>query len=220
MAATNGSATGGEDHRIPVVFYFDYICPFCYVGAHRLQRITQRYPVAVEYRFVEIHPDSPAGGRPVSELGYPPEQWRRMNEALTAMLEADGLLMAERTFTTNSRQALLLARTVLQRRPGRFLALHNALFHAYFVDGRNIGETAVLESIAADHDVGDCLMPVDDRQALAGLLEDVEAARSTGLTGVPTLIVGDRAFPGAVSMDTLAAAMEEHTRGGAPGETH
>ena len=26
----------GQDERIPVALYFDYICPFCYVASHRL----------------------------------------------------------------------------------------------------------------------------------------------------------------------------------------
>lgn len=36
----------------------------------------------LERRFLEIHPETPAEGRPVSELGYPPEQWARMMENL------------------------------------------------------------------------------------------------------------------------------------------
>ncbi len=199
----------GNDARIPVEFYFDYICPFCYVGSHRLRRITQRYPVSVHYRFVEIHPDNPAEGRPVEELGYPETQWARMTEAVTQMAHDEGLPLAERRFTTNSRRALLLARTVLHHRPDAFLGLHDALFHAYFAEQRNIGDPDVLTEIARRHDVGDCLTRAwQERDALEGLLEDVEAARQIGLTGVPTLVVAGRPFPGAVSTETLAAALE------------
>ncbi|WP_440995498.1 DsbA family oxidoreductase [Arhodomonas sp. SL1] len=200
--------------RVPVGFYFDYVCPFCYVASHRLRRITREYPVAVCYRFVEIHPDNPVTGRPLSELGYPPAQWARMQAALEQMVAEEGLPLAERSFTTNTRQALLLARRALQQRPGRFLALHDALFHAFFAERRNIGDPAVLTALAAEHGVADLLPEADDPAALAGLLEDVEMAQTVGLTGVPTLQVGERVFPGAVSTETLVAALATYTEEG------
>lgn len=200
----------GAAGRIPVELYFDYICPFCYVGWHRLDRVVADYPVAVQYRAIEIHPDNPAQGRPVSELGYPPEQWRAMNENLVRMAAEDGLPLATREFTTNSRRALLLAQTVLDERPQAFAALHAALFRAYFVEQRNIGDEAVLRDLAERHGVADLTAAAWETQApLERLLEHVEAARRIGLTGVPTLVVGERAFPGAVSVDTLERALRE-----------
>jgi predicted DsbA family dithiol-disulfide isomerase len=197
------------DERIPVQFYFDYICPFCYVGSERLDRLVARYPVAVQYRFVEIHPDNPPEGRPLSELGYPPAQWQQMMRGLRAMAEEDALPLAERTFTTNSRRAILLAQTVLEHRPAAFHALHRALFRAYFVDALNIGDPEVLQSLAIRHDVADLLTTAwETREPMQRFLEHVEAARRLGLTGVPTLVVGARAFPGAVALETLEAALE------------
>lgn len=194
---------------IPVQFYFDYICPFCYIGSERLDRVVARYPIAVHYRFVEIHPDSPPEGRPLSELGYPPEQWRQMTQTLQAMAAEDGLPLAERTFTTNSRRAILLAQTVLDRRPESFHALHRALLHAYFADGLNLGDPGVLRELAARHGVADLLPTAwQTAEPMTRFLEHVEAARRLGLTGVPTLVVGKRAFPGAISVATLEAALE------------
>lgn len=202
----NGS---GTDERIPVQFYFDYICPFCYIGSERLDRVVRRYPIAVNYRFVEIHPDNPPEGRPLSELGYPPEQWRQMTQTLESMAAKDGLPLAERTFTTNSRRALLLAQTVLDHRPESFHALHRALFRAYFADGLNIGDPAVLREIASQQDIADLLPTAWETAApMTRFLEHVEAAQRIGLTGVPTLVVGTRAFPGAISVETLEAALE------------
>ncbi|PWG62382.1 DsbA family oxidoreductase [Spiribacter halobius] len=196
--------------RIPVELYFDYVCPFCYIGWHRLARVVADYPVAVHYRFLEIHPDNPAQGRPVTELGYLPEQWQAMTANLERMAAEDGLPLAERDFTTNSRQALLLAQTVFDQRPEAFLPLHAAIFHAYFVERRNIGDEAVLRELAAAHGAGDLTEQAWQTQApLERLLEHVEAARRIGLSGVPTLVVGKRAFPGAVSVDTLERALRE-----------
>ncbi|MBA1145567.1 DsbA family protein [Ectothiorhodospiraceae bacterium WFHF3C12] len=200
-----------NDVRVPVALYFDYICPFCYVADARLDRVRRRYPVAVQYRFIEIHPDNPAEGRPVEDLGYPPEQWRAMNENLRRMVAEDGLEMAERTFTTNSRRALLLAQAVFEGRPERFLDVHRAIFRAYFVDRRNIGDPEVLVDLARTHGVADLAERAwSEQHYLTRLLEHVEAAQALQLTGVPTLVVDDRPFTGAVSVETLEQALQQH----------
>jgi len=201
--------------RVPVAFYFDYICPFCYVGDARLERVGRRYPIAVQYRFIEIHPDNPPEGRPVEELGYPAEQWQAMNANLRRMVEAESLPFAERTFTTNSRRALLLAQTVFDERPEAFRPLHRAIFHAYFVEQRNIGDADVLRELAGRHGAEDLVDRAwSENRYLARLLEHVEAAQALKLTGVPTLVVDDRPFTGAVSVETLEQALEQHRQGG------
>ncbi|KAB7627501.1 DsbA family protein [Alkalilimnicola sp. S0819] len=198
-----------------VSFFFDYICPFCYVGSHRLQRLGSDWPLAVEWRFLEIHPDNPAGGRPLEELGYSAEQWQRMNQQLDTLLAEEGLPSAPRSFTTNSRRALLMAQAVLEQRPTQFLALHNALFHAYFVEQRNIGDPEVLMSIAREHGVEDLAEQAwSGPEYLQKLLRHVEGAQALQLSGVPTLVVAGRSFPGVVSVDTLAAALQREHGGG------
>ena len=43
----------GPAVRVPLEFFFDYICPFCYAASHRLERIAARHPLAVTFRFLE-----------------------------------------------------------------------------------------------------------------------------------------------------------------------
>ena len=197
-----------EREQIPIEVYFDYICPFCYVGNARLLRIARRYSVAIHYRFVEIHPDNPPQGRSLSELGYPPEQWRRMMANLNAMVSREKLPMAERTFTTNSRKALLLAQATLEERPAVFPALHAALFHAYFAEGRNLGDEAQLCELAQRHEVEDLLEPAwHGARHRQRLREHATAAQRIGLTGVPTMVIAGQLFSGAVPTETLEDAL-------------
>lgn len=204
------SQASEETVPIPVELYFDYICPFCYIGSSRLDRLGARHPLEIRYRFVEIHPNNPPEGQPLSELGYGPERWRQMNNALKAMVAEDGVPFVERTFTTNSRSALLLASTVFAERPRAFPALHRSIFHAYFAESRNIGDPGVLRQIAETHDVADLIEAAwGTRAPLERLLADVEAAGRIGLAGVPALVVAGRAFSGVVSVDTLEAALQQ-----------
>jgi predicted DsbA family dithiol-disulfide isomerase len=198
---------------IQVSCFFDYICPFCYIGNARLQRVGERFPLHIHWRFLEIHPNNPPEGQPLSALGYPAEQWAQMTANVERMAREDGLPLAPRTFTTNSRRALLLGQAVLDRRPERFPGLHQAIFEAYFVDGRNIGDPDVLASLAQQHGVDDLLQAAwDSPEYLNKLLGHVEAAQALRLGGVPALQVGGQLFSGAVSMDTLEQALAREDR--------
>lgn len=198
------------DVKIPVSVFFDYICPFCYIGSVRLEKMAARHPLSIRWRFIEIHPDNPAGGRPLSELGYPPEQWERMQRTLREMAEEENIPLAERHFTTNSRRALLLAQATLDQRPRSFLPVHRRLFRAYFVEQLNIGDPQVLTGLAQELGVADLLEEAwSSPKYLGMLLKHVEKAQSLGLTGVPALEVGQRLFTGAVSMQTLEQALQQ-----------
>ena len=100
------------------------------MGERRLARLNEEFDVRLERRFLEIHPETPAEGKPVSELGYPPEQWGRMMENLERMGKAEGIVFSERTFTTNSHKALLLAEAAKEEGPEVFEALNEGLFRA------------------------------------------------------------------------------------------
>jgi predicted DsbA family dithiol-disulfide isomerase len=202
----------GPQVAIPVSYFFDYICPFCYIGSVRLQRVGDRFPLHIRWRFLEIHPDNPAQGRPLSELGYPAEQWAQMEANIERMVREDAIPMSPRTFTTNSRRALLLGQAALDLRPERFPALHQAIFEAYFVDGRNIGDSGVLTALARAHGVEDLLETAwNGLEYLSKLLKHVEDAQALQLSGVPALQVGGRVFAGAVSVETLEQALEQAT---------
>ena len=88
----------------------------------------------VERRFLEIHPHTPPEGRSVSDLGYSPEQWARMQENLQRMGKAEGIAFSERSFTTNSHKALLLAEAAIEEGPDVFEATNEGLFRAYFTE--------------------------------------------------------------------------------------
>src|SRR3990172_6056027 len=103
--------------ELEVVVFSDYICPFCYIGDRRLARLTERFDLKVDHRYLEIHPDTPSEGMPLSELGYAPDQWSRMMAHLSRMAEEENIPLAEREFTTNSHRALLLAEAAQEASP-------------------------------------------------------------------------------------------------------
>ena len=119
-------------------------------------------------------------------------------------MDAERLPYERRTHTYNSRLAQELAKWA-DGQPGTE-AIHGALYRAYFVEGRNIGDPEVLVDIAAK-----MLLPVETaRVVLSGRAfkdavdADWEKARRYGITGVPSFIAGTYKLVGAHPYESLA----------------
>jgi predicted DsbA family dithiol-disulfide isomerase len=194
--------------QLLVTVFSDYICPFCYIGSVRLDRLRSEFDLKVNWAPVEIHPDNPEQGRSVEELGYPPAQWQQMMTALYRMAEEEGIDIAERTFTTNSHRALLLSEAAKEEGSDVFYRLHNRLFEAYFAERQNIGQAEVLRALArevglSEHGVERAWADPHFERRLQGY--HVRAVR-LGITGTPAFIIGGRLLLGAVSTSVLREA--------------
>src|SRR3954462_5960561 len=91
-----------------------------------------------------------------AERGADPEA---MYARMKGLMDAEGLPYGRRTHTYNSRLAQELGKWA-DTQPGG-AALHNALYKAYFVDARNIGDPELLVELAAW--VG---LPADEARAV------------------------------------------------------
>ena len=208
--AHDQSTSDRLEPRLSVTVFSDYICPFCYVGDARLDKLRGAYELDVDWCFFEIHPDNPAEGKPVEELGYPPEQWQRMMANLEQMARSDGLPLAPRTFTTNSHSALLLAEATRSLAPQAFDRLHKRLFEAYFAERQNIGDRDVLRKIAAECAIPEVVVEQawSDPDHEERLRDQTRRAARIGVQGVPAYLFGRHIVSGAVSAETLFRAVD------------
>ena len=194
-----------------VTVFSDYICPFCYVGYHRLMRLRDEYDLRINWRFLEIHPETSAEGEPVASLSYPSEQWNKLMENLKAVAAEEGIAMAEHTFTTNSKDALLLAEAAKEQGREKFYTLHEKLFTAFFVDSRNIGDRAILRELAADSGIDDEVVEAawQDGKYEQRILSNYHEARVHQIQAVPSFIFGERKLTGVVREEVMRSAAEE-----------
>jgi predicted DsbA family dithiol-disulfide isomerase len=132
-----------------------------------------------------------------------------MHERMQRLMEAEGLPYGTRTHTYNSRLAQEMAQWA-DTQPG-FDSVHRALYEAYFVVGRNIGDISVLVDVAAS--VG---LPVErTRKVLTERLfknavdADWERARQYGVTGVPTFVCDGYRVVGAQPYEILERFVRE-----------
>jgi predicted DsbA family dithiol-disulfide isomerase len=191
-----------------VTVFSDYICPFCYIGSARLHSLQKDFHLRINWAFMEIHPDNPTTGRPVEELGYPPEQWRQMMANLKKMAIEEGLLVAERTFTTNSHKALLLAEAAKEVSSEAFYRLHDRLFEAYLGEGQNIGDENVLRILAREANIPEDMVASawQEQRYEQRLQSNLAVAGQLGITGIPAFVFDKRTLMGAVPMSVLRDA--------------
>jgi predicted DsbA family dithiol-disulfide isomerase len=130
-----------------------------------------------------------------------------MKGRLIELMAAAGLPYGDTTHTSNSRLAQELA--VWADGLGATNLLHDALFHAYFVDGRNLADPDVLVAAATSSglDSHEARAVLEERLFAEMIDVDWDAARQAGVTGVPTVVAAGLGVVGAQPYDVLESLM-------------
>lgn len=198
--------------ELNISVYSDYICPFCYVGHHRLQRLRDSYDLKINWCFLEIHPEISANGEPIDSLDYPSEQWQMMLDNLERIASEENIPLSRLSFITNSKDALLLSEAAKQCGRDTFYDLHDRLFNAYFVDSINIGDRQKLKDIASFCSIDDEIIESawTDKTYQQRLLDNFNSARQHGIQSVPSFVFGDEVLTGVVAESAFREAAEKH----------
>ena len=164
-----------------VEIYSDLICPWCYIGKHRLERaLTERGRLPLERRWqpYELNPDMAPGG--IDRFAYlatkfgGAERARQVYSVIEETAERDGLpIRLDRIKRTpNTLNAHRLVRFASRLHLADRLT--DLLFAAYFVESLDIGDRDVLLAKAAEAGIDPDLA----RDHLAGNA-DIAAIRAT-----------------------------------------
>lgn len=190
------------ENMLKIDFVSDVSCPWCAIGLQSLQTALQRLEGQVEvdihFQPFELNPDMGPEGQDIGEhlgqkYGSTPEQAAAAREAIRQRGEALGFTfnMDQRARIYNTFDAHRLLHWA--EREGKQLALKKALLKAYFTDGENPSDKAVLVQVAGE--VG-----LDTQEARAILESDrfSEEVRlqeqfftGLGIHSVPAVIIND-----------------------------
>jgi predicted DsbA family dithiol-disulfide isomerase len=170
-----------------VTLFSDFICPYCYLGEVAAAPVLESLGLDLDWRPYEIHPEIPAEGIPRERLDAAGlgSLWARV-EALAAEL---AIPIGRPPGLPSSRLALEGAE--LARREGRLGPYRERVFRAFFVEGRDIGDSRVLADLAE----GAGLAPATfEEEIRAGryredLARHREAAEDLLVSGVPTFFL-------------------------------
>jgi len=202
----------------------DVVCPWCYIGKRHLEASLASLPAdqrpVVRWHPFQLNPDVPREG--VDRLSYLEEKFGSAERASK---------IYERVKAAGKEAGLALEFDLIERQPNtldahRLIAwaqadghsvdaLVEALFRAYFVEGRYIGDRNVLAAIAGE-------AGLDAQQALAWLQSEEgtrdigrmdRQARKMGISGVPFFIFNQRVgVSGAQGSVALADALAQSRR--------
>ncbi|GAA3433591.1 DsbA family oxidoreductase [Kutzneria kofuensis] len=126
--------------------WFDFMCPFCYIAQHR-NGILERHGIEVVHLPFQIHPEIPEGGLRAGPRVGP------MYENLEREAAAAGLALNWPARLSTTRRALSVAEWIRRTAPDKSGDFNRRMFHAYFVDGQDLGDPAVIERHAARADI-------------------------------------------------------------------
>ena len=201
----------------------DVVCPWCYIGKRRLaaalNRIAQRrgdIDFQVSWHPFQLNPELPADG--VDRKRYLEDKFggpERAAEIYARVREAGASVGIPFAFERVLRQPNTLDAHRLigwAQRQRAADGLVEALFRAYFIDGRYLGDRGELAAIAAEAGFAAAAA-----QAMLDGAEGVDEVRSMdarvrelGVTGVPFFIFDNRfAVSGAQEPEALVGVIEE-----------
>ncbi len=175
----------------------------------RIEKLQHAYDIEPVLVHFPLHPETPPEGREMAtfyaERKLDPEA---MHARMKGLMDQEGLPYGRRTHTYNSRLAQELGKWA-DTQPGG-AALHDALYRAYFVDTRNIGDPEVLIELARA--VG---LPAEEARAVLSerrfkdaVDRDWAKSRQYGVTGVPTFVAGGHGVVGAQPYEVLVQLLE------------
>jgi predicted DsbA family dithiol-disulfide isomerase len=197
----------------------DVVCPWCYLGKRRLEHAVARIPeipVEIRWRPYSLDPTVPPEGedrldhivRKFGSLAALDDAHRR----LTDLGLAEGITynFDRITRSPNTLDAHRVVRWAVAAGKGE--AMVERLFAAYFSEGRDVGDRAVLGALANEvglpgKNIATRLNGSDDRDTVQAEIED---AYRIGVTGVPCFILaGKYGVVGAQSVEAIVQAIQQ-----------
>ena len=195
----------------------DVICPWCYIGERRLETaiaaLEGQHDIQVRWHPFQLNPTMPKEG--VSRREYRIQKfgsWERSQELdakVIAVGKTEGIQFAfdksERTPNTVDAHRLIW----LADQHGCQDAVVEALFVAYFTEGRDISNRTTLIDVVVEagleRQVVEALLNSDDGMDV--FADAGEVSRKHGVSGVPFFIINDEiTLSGAQQPDTFLEA--------------
>lgn len=200
----------------------DVVCPWCYIGKRKLEAALAMPqagafgPVELRWHPFQLNPDLPQEG--VSRKDYleakfgGPQRAAQIYEHVRAAGRSAGLELDIEGIQRQPNTRLAHVLIAHAQQLGLGSEIKERLLKAYFVQGRFIGDHAVLLEIAREGglDADAARAALDDAQALAAVDAADAQARRLGIQGVPFFVFNQRlAVSGAQDPAVLLDAMQQ-----------
>ena len=181
----------------PIDFYFDFSSPYGYLASEQIEALAARHGRAVMWHAIVLDAQfQPQGGVKIPLALLRTEYARRDCERSAAFR---GIPYKTPTpYPVHTEHAARAFQWLSDRNPDEARAFAHGVFRAYFVEGRNIAEVAVLLEIAATLglDREEVSNAFSDLATKARLKAEIDLAEARGVFGSPFFIVEGEGFWG------------------------
>jgi predicted DsbA family dithiol-disulfide isomerase len=170
----------------------------------RINRLRKHFEIEVRWTAFPLHPDTPEEGLTLEELfAGRPVDIQKIMLRLKQVADELGLPLGERKMTYNSRRAQELAKWAESKGKGDLF--HEAVFRAYFVDGKNIGKVHELAVLAQSIGLPEkeARSVLESRTFKEAVDADWSRSHALRITAVPTFVLRDQAMVGAQPYEVL-----------------
>ena len=194
----------------PIDFYFDFSSPYGYLASEQIDALGAKHGRAVMWHSIVLDAQfQPQGGMKIPAALMRTEYVRRDVERSAAYF---GIPYKEPVpYPVHTEHAARAFQWLSDRNPDEARTFAHAVFRAYFVDGRNIAETAVLLEIAEalKLDREDVSAAFSDAATKARLKAEIDLAEARGVFGSPFFIVEGEGFWGNDRLPQLERWLEK-----------
>src|SRR3990170_6297002 len=177
-----------------IPFYFDYACPWAYLGSCRVEPYFNDLGVEVDFRPVHLATLKEPGAGKGPELGE--RKLRNLVADIRHWAEMIGAELSPDARKRHPDTRLLLQAALVAKDAGRFREFHYPAYRARWAEVRDVDSTAVVRELlaAAGLDADAALARARADELAARLDARTQAAIARGVFGVPTDFVGDAMF--------------------------
>nr|WP_315028358.1 DsbA family oxidoreductase [uncultured Chryseobacterium sp.] len=208
-----------------IEIWSDVMCPFCYIGKNNFEQALEKLPfkdqVEVEWKSFQLDPtlDSKETQNTIQyfkeKKGVAEAQATQMLSQVTEMGKGSGINFDfGKALIINTFSAHRLLH--LAKKHHKSNEMEEALFIAHFIDGKNVGDTETLVSLAESLGIDreEAKLAVTSDQFDDEINQDVLEARNNGVSGVPFFVLNGKyavsgAQPVAVFEDALQQTYKE-----------
>jgi predicted DsbA family dithiol-disulfide isomerase len=184
--------------QIEIDVFSDFVCPWCFIGSRRLQAALESFgqmDVVTRHHPYLLYPNVSADGLDLRALLA--QRYRQSPEELFKPVEAAGrevgipLDFSKVAHVYSTVDAHTLTRHAQQK--GTAGAFAEAIFTAYFLEGRNIADRHVLVDNAVRHGFtnAETHALLDDAEERCRTRQEAERTIKAGVRGVPLYVINN-----------------------------
>ena len=197
------------------------MCPFCYIGKRRFEdalgQFENKDDIKVEWKSFQLNPNMKTDpnvniNEYLAEIkGITPDHAKQLNDHVTSMAAQVGLKYDfDKAIVANSFNAHRLSH--LAKKHGLGEVAEEALFKAYFIEGKNIDDKQTLTDIGVSLGLNaEEIKQTLDSEAFADeVRHDIAEARQLGIQGVPFFVMNNKyGVSGAQAVPVFSETLEK-----------